>query len=105
MELVRDSLIELDNLELRIYKLEEKSYEDIQKILINQEIYDKMNLQQRRALTPSQSASIACSAERSVATTIIRIRRVRRPAKSVRIVAAEARMVVMSSPVNFSVMR
>lgn len=43
MELVRDSLIELDNLELRIYKLEEKSYEDIQKILINQEIYDKMN--------------------------------------------------------------
>lgn len=44
MKLIRGSLYELDNLGLRLSKLKDKSFEEMQKILINQEIYNKMNI-------------------------------------------------------------
>ena len=43
MELIRNSLVELDNLGLRLSKLNGAPFEAIQKILVNQDLYVKMN--------------------------------------------------------------
>ena len=37
-------LLKLDELGIRLAKLQNKSFEELQKILINQEVYDTMNL-------------------------------------------------------------
>jgi len=44
MEVIKNNLQKLDVIGLRHDKLKDKSYDDIQKILINQEIYDKVNM-------------------------------------------------------------